>query len=103
MLADQCSGLWKSHSGNGSIQVGAVEVAFPLASWCCATIVLPCLPRCQALGQKGILLFVFMHSEPELCLLILLKHAEYAEQKGHDTRFLYLFIWCGIAKVNLTS
>lgn len=72
-------------------------------SWCCLASVLPCLTRCQALGQKGILIFAFIHSEPELCLLILLKHAEYVEQKGHDRRYLYLFILCRTAKVNLTS
>lgn len=80
-----------------------MEVAPVLASWCCAASVLPCLTRCHTLGQKGILIFVFIHSKPELCLLILLKHAEYVEQKSHYMRYLYLFIWCGIAKVNLTS
>lgn len=103
MLAGLCSGLLNSPSGNHSIQPGAMEAASALTAWCCAASVLPCLTRCQALGQKGILIFVFIHSEPELDLLILLKHAEYVEQKGHDMTYLYLFISCGSAKVNLTS
>lgn len=66
----------------------------------CAVCVPPCL---ASAGQKGVLIFVLIYSEPELCLLLLLKHAEYVEQKGHDMKYLYLFIWCAIAKVNLTS
>lgn len=103
MLPDLCSGLLNSPSDNHSIQPGAMKVAPALASWCCVASVLPCHARCQDLGQKGILIFVLIHSEPELCLLILLKHAEYEEQKAHDRRYLYLFILCEIAKVNLTS
>lgn len=61
------------------------------------------LARCQVLGQKGILIFVFMYSWFELWLLTLLKPAEYVELEGHDIRYFYLFIWCGIAKVKLTS
>lgn len=78
-------------------------MASRLASERSAATVLPCLTRCQTPGQKGILIFVFIYSELELCLLMLLKRAEYVEQKGRDMRYLYLFIWCGIAKVKLTS